>query len=144
MSDKDASKITAPKVPGEVVKQEPGKDPTNMGGTAVKAPDKVGNMATPEADKVPLITPKIVGGLKRAEDLDALVFRGTATDQTPDAGVGPTEESQTKQLRSNETGKGPADGPVARQWQSDLPSNPNQILLNEAPKPDVVGGGTEG
>lgn len=140
MSDKDVAKVTAPKVPGETVKQEPGEDPTNKAGTPVKAPDRVGNMATPEAAMVPLITPNVVGSLKRAKDLDALTFRGTATDQAPDAGVGPTEEIQTKQLRTGSTGKGPTDGPVSRQWQSDLPLNPNQILLAEAPKPDVVGG----
>lgn len=137
MSDRDKDK--GGKLPGRVVSQEPGVDPTNPTGTAVKAPDKVGNMATPSSKAATLLTPNVVGGLTEADAVQALTFRGGAVDQAPDAGTGPTEETQTINLRSGETGVNRLESaPMGRQWQSDIPMNPNQILLAEAPRPDVV------
>lgn len=132
MSDKDPKPGTP---------KPPEGDPTERAAATVKAPAKVGNMVTPLGESVPLTTPGAVGSLTKIDDLDALTFRGASEDQAPDAGTASTEEIKPIQLRSGETGKSRTDGPAGRRWQSDVPMNPNQILLNEAPKPDVVDDG---
>lgn len=132
------AQVTAANAPakaqGETVTQEPGQDKTNTQGATVKGAGKAGNVVTPDAGQ---LMPKTIVDGSQAKQADKLVLRGAAQDIEPIQ-----DESQIEpiDLRSGEP-RTPDDAlPVVRAWQSEIPGNPNQIFLAEAPKPDVVTG----
>ncbi len=146
-----------PKVgPREVAQPTPG-DPTNpMGAKVARA--NAGNVVTPDEqrpapqheeappvatknqrknetlpERAQTLTPIQV--VEEAVDTDALTVRVGAEDIDPEPKAKPEDAIR---LRAGETGKSRDDKPVGRQWRSEIPGNPNQLLRGERNRPDVT------